>query len=106
MQEVSLRRAKEEAAYTCGDDINREGLVVRRSVSCNSNIETYYSVNLRNFLPTVCLYCGTEDNLLDDNDDYIVHCYQNYSIVRPICRQYRSSGHEAGTWGKKFFKKT
>nr|XP_022301874.1 uncharacterized protein LOC111109900 [Crassostrea virginica] len=31
-QEVSLRRAKEEAAYTCDDDVTIEGLVVRRTI--------------------------------------------------------------------------
>ena len=56
-------------------------------------------------MPPVCLYCGTDNDLQDDNDDYIVNCYENYSVVRPICKECRSSGHEAGTWGKKFFKK-
>ena len=101
-----LLRMKEED-YVCGDAIPADsGLVIRRSLSCGTDIETaYYAAasTCRHILPNVCIYCGTADDLLDDNDPYIADLYELYSVVRPICRGCKERGHEAKTWGKRFF---
>jgi hypothetical protein len=82
IQDAVLRRLK---IYVCGDaitDIN--GLVTLRAINCQSDVEiAYYSSSFSRIAPTVCCYCGTEDNLLDDNNIYIQELYTKFSKVRP-----------------------
>ncbi|KAH3839877.1 hypothetical protein DPMN_113316 [Dreissena polymorpha] len=52
-------------------------------MTCNSEVDTaYYSAKCRLYLPPVCIYFGTPDSLLDDNDAYVANLYSKYSIVR------------------------
>ncbi|KAK3095270.1 hypothetical protein FSP39_012504 [Pinctada imbricata] len=107
-EENALRRLKEENSYTCGDEIDSSlGFVVRRCISCVSSVEiAYYSAHLKSYVPPVCVYCGSEDDLMDDNEEYIIQLYAHYSTIRPLCHACRGTGLEAKTWGRKFFKKS
>lgn len=103
-QEKVLARIKEEMFYVCGDSLGSE-FVVRRALTCTSEIETvYFSSGI--CLPPVCVYCGSTDGLLDDFDEYISAQKELYSVVRPLCKKCKDSGKEAKTWGRKFAKKT
>ncbi|KAK3084947.1 hypothetical protein FSP39_021903 [Pinctada imbricata] len=107
-EENALRRLKEENSYTCGDEIDSSlGFVVRRCISCVSSVEiAYYGAHLKSYVPPVCVYCGSEDDLMDDNEEYIIQLYAHYSTIRPLCHACRGTGLEAKTWGRKFFKKS
>ncbi|KAK3092075.1 hypothetical protein FSP39_024978 [Pinctada imbricata] len=73
--------------YICGDGTPEDsGLFMRRCITCSSDIEvSYYSAGLRTYLPPICIYCGSDDKLLDDNDPYIQDLHEKYSVVRPLC---------------------
>ncbi|KAK3092298.1 hypothetical protein FSP39_000976 [Pinctada imbricata] len=93
--------------YICGDGTPEDsGLFMRRCITCSSDIEvSYYSAGLRTYLPPICIYCGSDDKLLDDNDPYIQDLHEKYSVVRPLCTICHSNGKDGKTWGCKFFKK-
>ena len=79
---------------------------MKSAVGCTSDIElTYYGSGAKTFLPPVCVYCGSEENLLNDYDDYITRLCETYSVVRPLFNQCRTKGLDAKTWGAKFHKK-
>ncbi|WAR14847.1 hypothetical protein MAR_004952 [Mya arenaria] len=106
-QDALLRRMKEENLYVCGDPMaDDSGLVTLRASNCTSDVEiAYYSSGFSKVVPPVCCYCGTEDELLDDNYVYIQDMYTKFSKVRPLCKLCHGNGRVAKTWGKKFIKK-
>ena len=105
-QDAVLRRTKEANQYVCGDELPDVDLIVRRSLNCATDIELgYYSATCRKFTKPVCCYCGSDEGLLDDNNDYISDLYTKYSQVRPLCACCHGKGYEAKTWGQKFVKK-
>lgn len=52
-------------------------------------------------LPPVCscIHCGSTENVIDDNNDYISKCPEDYSGTL----LFAVKGLEARTWGKHFF---
>ena len=106
-QEEQLRQLRISRDYLCGDGAPENSeFCVKRCLSCSSEVETtYYSASLRHFLPPVCIFCGKEDGLLNDDVPYMEELYANFSTVRPLCEHCRGQGKEAKTWGRKFFKK-
>jgi len=81
-------------------------LVTLRAINCTSDVEiAYYSSGFSKVLPTVCCYCGTEDELLDDKHVYIQDMYTHFSKVHPLCKLCHGNGRVAKTWGKEFIKK-
>ena len=87
----AVNQAKEDNFYVCGSELFppdhslNVSVVVRRSILCQSPMETtYYSATSINF-PDACFYCGQSDpqQLLDDS--YINELKQEYATVRPLC---------------------
>ncbi|XP_045162284.2 uncharacterized protein LOC123527081 [Mercenaria mercenaria] len=106
-QDAYLHRVKEDRLYICGDQLEENcGLFMQRTINCNSDISiSYYSPNCSRWTVAVCCYCGSPDNIMDDNEPYIQDLYTKYSKVRPLCHPCRTAGKDAKTWGQKFIKK-
>ncbi|XP_033730726.1 uncharacterized protein LOC117320173 [Pecten maximus] len=108
-QDAHLRRIKEAGTFTCGENFPEEfGFIIRKCLHCTTEVEVaYYSASMRAFVPSCCLYCGTQDEneLLGDSDPYIENLMEQFSSVRPICKTCREKGLEAKTWGRQFVKK-
>ena len=84
--------------YICGALLFPEGLhegvLVRRSIRCNSPVKVQYFSAKVGF-PRCCYYCGKKEQPLEDVDEYIASMKRQYSIVHPLCRACRDSGLDA-----------
>lgn len=88
---------KESNHYTCGASLFAPGsdlhdtIVVRASMTCANPIEVqYYGASIVSF-PPICFHCGAAEEYLLKNEE-IAALEQKFAVVRPICRQCRSSG--------------
>ena len=95
--ENALTKIKESDHYMYGaslfapDSGLHDTVVVCASMTCVNSMEVqYYSASLVSF-PPVCFHCGAAEEYLLENEE-ITELKQQFAVVRPICRQCRSSG--------------
>ena len=106
-EQTEVQRVKDEGMYSCGvslfPDIHplRHSIVVREALKCSSLVETAYYSSPRVCFEACCIYCGTSDNLVDD--DEVKEVRKCYHTVRPICAQCKCRGRSLVTRGPKNF---
>ena len=99
-EHTQLQRVKDEGVYSCGvslfPDMHplRHTVVVREALKCSSLVEITYFSSPRVCFDACCIYCGTSDDLVDDDEVKAVR--KCYHTVRPICAQF------SDPWAKEF----
>ena len=108
MEQTQVRRVREEGMFSCGVSLFhdthplRHSLVVREALKCSSLVEAAYYSSPRVCFDACCVYCGTTDDLVDDEE--VKEARRKYHTVRPICGQCKSSqGKHLVTRGPKNF---
>ena len=108
-EEVNKIIASDE--YACGGPFTdeesplRHSVVVRRQLTCSSEIEAQYFSSKLGF-PIVCCCCGgaSSGKLVTDSED-MEKLKRMFSVVRPICEVCKSAGKKPFTRAPRFDQK-
>ena len=99
----AVEQVKDSNVYTCGSELLSQdhhlasAVIVRIGITCQSPIETTCYAATHVHFPDACYYCGETDADLLLDDPYIKELKQQFTTVRPLCRQCRNAGKEAKT---------
>ena len=102
-ERVQVQWIKDEGMYTCGISLFpdshslRHSIVVREALKCSSLVESSYYSSPRVCFESCCVYCGTCDDLVDDED--MRETRKRFHTVRPICDPCKSNGKTLVTRG-------
>ena len=96
MEHTQVQRVREEGVFSCGVSLFhdthplRHSPVVREALKCSSLVEAAYYSSPRVCFDACCVYCGTTDDLVDDEE--VKEARRKYHTVRPICGQIVTRG--------------
>ncbi len=94
-EDSQVQLVKNEGTYTCGVSLFpaahslRHSVIVKEALKCSSLVEAAYYSSPRVCFEACCVYCGTVDDLVDD--EQVRDTRKRYHTVRPICGQCKLS---------------
>ena len=94
-EDSQVQLVKNEGTYTCGVSLFptahslRYSVIVKEALKCSSLVEAAYYSSPRVCFEACCVYCGTVDDLVDD--EQVRDTRKRYHTVRPICGQCKLS---------------
>ena len=101
VQRVRMRAHTHVVRHCSQTHITIDTLVVREALKYSSQVESTYYSSPRVSFEACCVYCGTTDELLDDQE--VKETRQRYHTVRPLCLQCKIAGKKLVTHGPKNF---